>query len=123
MRNITLKIGLATTLIIGTQSIASSTGVQLLEQNRCMTCHNIMGKKVAPAFMGTAKKNTKWYGDKAQEMMIKSIKNGSKGKYKKFADTQMPAYPHISDEDLKTITSWILEEYSKKRALKNQSKM
>ena len=116
MKKIIIAIVFASTLLL------SNSGEQLTIQNGCMECHNIMGKKAAPAFMGTAKKNTKWYGDEAKANIIKSIKNGSKGKYRQFSDTEMPAYPNISQTDLETIASWILLEFQKKRGEKGKGR-
>ncbi len=87
----------------------------LVKENGCMECHNIMGKKVAPAFKGTARKNLKRYGNDAKLQIIKSIKNGSKGKYRNFSDTSMPAYSNLSDKELDEISTWILELYTKNR--------
>ena len=104
------------TILVASSVLLANSGEELIKQNGCMECHNIMGKKDAPAFMGTAKKNLKWYGNEAKANIIKGIKNGSKGKYRQFADTQMPAYSNISENDLDTIASWILSEFQKKRA-------
>ena len=107
---------LISTTLLATTILLANSGEELTKQNGCMECHNIMGKKAAPAFMGTAKKNLKWYGNEAKANIVKSIKNGSKGKYRQFADTEMPAYSNISESDLDTIASWILLEFQKKRA-------
>lgn len=104
------------TIILSSTVVFASSGEELLQQYGCMECHNIIGKKSAPAFMGTAKKNLKWYGDQAKNNIIKSIKNGSKGKYRQFMDTQMPAYNNISNDDLNIIASWILSEFKEKRS-------
>jgi len=104
------------TIFLASGVLLANSGEELTKQNGCMECHNIMGKKAAPAFMGTAKKNLKWYGDDAKANIIKGIKNGSKGKYRQFADTEMPAYSNISTSDLDTIASWILSEFKKRRA-------
>jgi cytochrome c len=93
--------------------VFANNGKELAENNGCMGCHNIMGKKLAPAFMGTARKNLRWYNSEAKKYMTKSIKNGSKGKYRNFRDTQMPSYSYMSDKDIDTIVSWILQEYEK----------
>ena len=111
------------TMLLTSGVLFANSGEELTKQNGCMECHNIMGKKVAPAFMGTAKKNLKWHGNEAKANIIKGIKNGSKGKYRQFADTEMPAYSNISDSDLDTIASWILSEFQKRRAtMPNQGK-
>ena len=70
-----------------------------------------MGKKLAPAFKGTARKNLKWYGADAKSHIIESIKNGSQGKYRNFTDSQMPAYKTMSNEKLNMIANWIISLY------------
>ncbi len=105
-----------TTIVLSTMLFASS-GEEIAKVNGCMECHNIMGKKLAPAFMGTARKNIKWFGADAKIKIIESIKKGSKGKYRNFAGTEMPAYAHLSNGDLDSISSWILLEYEKNRNL------
>jgi len=106
------------TTLIATTILLANSAQELTKENGCMECHNIMGKKAAPAFMGTAKKNLKWYGDGAKANIIRGIKNGSKGKYRQFADTEMPAYSNISETDLDTIASWILLEFQKMKSQK-----
>lgn len=91
------------------------TAEELVQQNGCMECHNIMGKKAAPAFKGVARKNIQWYGDKAHANIVASIKNGSTGKYPNFAGAQMPSYSHINQEDLDRIGEWILYQYNKQK--------
>ncbi len=105
---------LALTLLL-TSSTMWANGEQLAQSNGCMDCHNIMGKKLAPAFMGIARKNTNWFGNEAKAKIIESIKNGSKGKYRKFTNTEMPAYGYLTNDELDIISNWILEEYSKNR--------
>ena len=98
-----------------TSGVVFAGGEQLVQSNGCMDCHNIMGKKLAPAFMGIARKNTNWFGNEAKAKIIESIKNGSKGKYRNFTNTEMPAYGYLTSKELETISNWILEEYSKNR--------
>ena len=96
-----------------TSGVVFASGEQLVQSNGCMDCHNIMGKKLAPAFMGVARKNIQWFGNDAKSKIIESIKNGSKGKYPQFSSSEMPAYGHLSGEEIDTIASWILEEFEK----------
>ncbi len=97
--------------------VVFASGEQLAQSNGCLDCHNIMGKKLAPAFMGVARKNIQWFGADAKSKIVASIKNGSKGKYRQFSDTEMPAYGHLSSEDVTAIASWILVEYDKNKQL------
>ncbi len=90
-------------------SNAFATDAQtLLNDNGCMACHNIRGQKEAPAFMGVAGRNIRFEGTNAKANIINSIKNGSKGKYINFQNTQMPPYPNLSESDLNTIADYIL---------------
>ena len=95
-------------LTLGSVSLFASNGEDLVKQNGCMDCHNVVGKKAAPAFRGIARRNTKWHGSAAQENIENSVKNGSSGKYLQFKGSEMPAYGHLSDAELKAMSEWIL---------------
>ncbi|MBN2782588.1 MAG: cytochrome c [Campylobacterales bacterium] len=86
-------------------------------QNGCMDCHNVMGKKSAPAFMGIARKNKTQFSDTAREKIESSIKNGSSGAYRQFSDQVMPSYEHFTPDELNEISEWIFSlEMPNKRA-------
>jgi len=103
------------TILVATSLMASSSGYSLVKGNGCLSCHAIASKKTAPAFAGIAKKNIRFYGNNAKNMIIQSIKNGSSGKYRKFADVSMPSYFYLSQEQLDTIADFILSQASKAR--------
>jgi len=86
---------------------------ELIKKNNCMSCHNIIGMKDAPPFAGIARHNSNWYG-KSKQSLINSIKNGSKGKYPMFSNTQMPAFKHLTKQELETIAAWIFAQGSNK---------
>ena len=100
-------------------SVFAADAQTLLGQNGCMACHNIMGKKTAPAFMGVARRNLRFEGANAKTNIINSIKNGSKGKYRYFQDAQMPPFSNISNGDLDTIADYILS-LGNKRGMRGQ---
>ena len=110
------KLVLATMVL--NVSLFATSGEDIAKENGCMDCHNVMGQNLAPAFMGTARKNIRWFGSDAKSKIMASIKNGSKAKYRNFSNTEMPAYAHLSSSELNTIASWILAEYEKNRALR-----
>jgi cytochrome c551/c552 len=102
MKKLILSLGLASLIF-------ANDGAILLEQNGCMSCHNIYGPNKAPAFMGISRRNLNFYSyDKAKEKIINSIKNGSSGQYRYFVDAQMPSFPNISNQDLDKIATYIL---------------
>jgi len=76
---------------------------RVLEQQRCTNCHDIKKDKVAPSFLSIAKRYT--MEDRAT--VINSIKNGSKGKWKKFP-LIMPPFKQMSDKDIEGMSDWIL---------------
>jgi len=97
-------------LIISLGTLYAQSGETLARQNGCLSCHQIQGQKSAPAFRGVANRNLRFNGDNAKNAIMKSIREGSKGKYPQFANAQMPSYPNISDADLKTLADWILSQ-------------
>lgn len=69
----------------------------------CLGCHQVDKKVFGPAFKDVAKKLK---GDaKAEETIINTIHNGSKGVWGTFA---MPAQPQVKPEDAKALAKWIL---------------
>jgi len=101
----------AVLLIIAVSSmIFASSGAELVKTKGCTACHAVMGTKAAPAFTGIAKKNIRFNGGNAKSVIISSIKNGSKGKYPNFANSAMPSYASLSDDELNLIADYILEQ-------------
>jgi len=88
----------------------AADGAQTAEKNGCMACHAVVGKKNAPAFRGIANRNLRFNGSNAKTAIINSIKNGSKGKYPKFAGNVMPPFPNLSEDDLNALADWILSQ-------------
>ncbi len=96
-------------ILVAVATMLSAGSVDIiLKENSCLTCHDVNKVKKAPTFKKIAKKNKKKYGPQAQEMMMKSLINGSRGQYRYYSDTTMPAYKNISNSDLVRITTWIL---------------
>ena len=104
------KLSLSFVLLLGAGMLHAQSGQILAEQNGCMACHQIQGKKSAPAFRGVANRNLRFNGTDTKNAIMKSIREGSKGKYPQFANAQMPPYPNISDADLETLGDWILSQ-------------
>ncbi len=99
-------------LIIINSFLYANSAEILLKQNKCMSCHNIMGIKSAPSFSMILKMNSGWFGI-SRNSIKNSIKNGSQGKYPMFSDVKMPAYKHLSNQDLNTLARWIVHNGSK----------
>ncbi len=75
----------------------------LARKSFCMTCHNVNLKGIGPSYKDIAKK----YGDEAEAVttLSKKVKEGSKGVW---GLVPMPPNPQVSDADIKTIVTWIL---------------
>ena len=106
------KFILMTTMCI--LSIEAKIATDLIEKYGCTSCHQITGKKSAPAFRGVANRNLRFNGSDAKTAIIESIKKGSKGKYPNFNGAQMPPYPDLSKAELNTLSEWIISLGNKK---------
>ncbi|NOZ90141.1 MAG: c-type cytochrome [Epsilonproteobacteria bacterium] len=87
------------------QRLASlSLHERVFEQQRCNNCHDIHKDKVAPSFEMIASR----YTQKDKATLIKSIKDGTKGKYKGKV-LPMPSFKDkMSDKDIDGMVDWIL---------------
>jgi len=74
-------------------------GEQLAIRNGCLNCHDKTKPKVAPSFRVIAQK-------KESEMKT-VIREGSKGTWKGFERSMMPAFKKLNDTEIKTLIDWI----------------
>ena len=81
---------------------------EIMEKNGCFSCHALTTKKDAPAFACIGKRNKRFSAANAKEVIMHSIKNGSKGKYPHCAGKEMPAYKNLSADELSLIADYIL---------------
>lgn len=82
---------------------ASGDAQTLIGANGCTACHAVDHKIVGPAFKDVAAK----YAGKADAaaLVAKNIRAGGSGKWGPVA---MPPFPGLSDEELKTLSTWII---------------
>jgi len=76
---------------------------RVLEQQRCTNCHDIEIDKVAPSFGMIASR----YNKNQKNVLIDSIKNGTKGKWEN-KKIPMPPYKKMDDKDIEGMVDWIL---------------
>ncbi len=94
-------VTLAAIGVIATGNAAASE--KLAQSSGCMTCHAIDRKAIGPGFKDVA---AKYQGDKAAEAnLVKKIKSGGSGVW---GAIPMPPNAHVKEDDIKTITQWIL---------------
>ncbi len=88
----------ATTLI-------KSDGLSLAKKNNCLMCHGVSNKIVGPGF---SEVSAKYKSDSSAEArLIEKVKKGGSGIW---GSNSMPAQTQLSDEDLKVLINWILNE-------------
>ena len=107
-----MKKIIVTTLVLGSVLFAQSAQ-EIIDSNGCLACHAVASKKAAPAFAGIGKRNKRFEGNQAKATIMNSIKNGSQGKYPMFANSAMPPYPNLSQEELSTVADYILAQSAK----------
>ena len=77
-------------------SLFAQNAQELIQENGCLACHAVASKKAAPAFAGIGMRNKRFEAVGAKEVIMHSIKNGSKGKYPYFSDSAMPAFSNLT---------------------------
>ena len=90
---------------------------EIIDANGCLACHAVASRKAAPAFAGIGKRNKRFEGANAKATIMHSIKNGSKGKYPRFANSAMPPFSNLSQEELSTVADYILAQSSKAKGM------
>jgi cytochrome c551/c552 len=101
------------TSVVFAMMLSAQSAQEIIDANGCSACHAVASKKLAPAFAGIGRRNKMQNGSNAKDIIIKSIKNGSSGKYPMFADSKMPPYPKLSTQELSTLADYILAQSSK----------
>jgi len=99
-----LRVTAFAVALILAMSVTTATADEALATAKgCMACHQIDVKVVGPAYKEVAAK----YKDDAVVVntLIDKVKAGGKGAW---GEVPMPPNPAVSDEDLKTLVTWIL---------------
>ena len=100
-----MKKGLLISALAATALL--SGGVQaseeLAKKHNCLACHKVDAKLVGPSYKDVAAKY------KAEDMgkLIEKVKKGGSGAW---GQIPMPPNPAVSDDDLKTLVTWILAQ-------------
>jgi len=104
IRHSLIALGLIMLLPAAYAQVNADAAKALAEKKTCMACHKVEAKVVGPALREVAKK---YQGvANAQANLIAKLRKGAKGTWGTMA---MPAVSKdVSEEDLKTIVTWIL---------------
>lgn len=80
-------------------------GAALMKKNNCGTCHQMDKKTVGPALKAIA---AKYKGDAgAAAKLAAKVRKGGSGS---FGSMAMPAQPKPSDDDIKAMVAYILQQ-------------
>ncbi|MEW8028608.1 MAG: c-type cytochrome [Candidatus Thiodiazotropha sp.] len=82
---------------------AGGDALALATQSGCMACHQVATKVVGPAYTEVA---AKYKGDAAAlDLLVAKVKSGGVGTW---GQIPMPPNAHVSDDNIRTIVSWVL---------------
>ena len=90
-------------LVAATVSIPATANLALAQKNACMACHAVDKKLFGPSYQDVAKK----YAGQA-DAVPKLAENVRKGGSGKWGPVPMPAQASLSEDDAKTLATWIL---------------
>ncbi len=96
-------------LVITSGILFAQNAQEIMQKNGCFSCHALSAKKNAPAFACIGKRNKKFKGAIAKDVIMNSIKHGSKGKYPRCNGKEMPSFPNLSQKELSTLADYILK--------------
>ncbi len=102
---------IAATLLAGAAfavaGVASAQSAEdLLKKNGCTACHAIDKKLVGPAYMDVSKKYANEPRDAVMARLSEKVKKGGSGVW---GQVPMPPNPQVSDAELKTILTFVLD--------------
>ena len=88
-------------------SVASAQSAEdLLKKNGCTACHAIDKKVVGPAYMDVSQKYAKENRDQVMARLSDKVKKGGAGVW---GQVPMPPNPQVSDADLKTMLTYVID--------------
>jgi cytochrome c len=93
----------ALVMVLASSAPAAFANPALAKKNNCLACHATATKLVGPAYQDVAAKYAGEQG--AVDTLVKSIRNGSTGKW---GDMAMPAQSTLSEADAKQLAIWVL---------------
>ncbi len=106
MNKMKVMVLAASTAVLSLGAVANASAedaTALATKSGCLACHQVENKVVGPAYKEVA---AKYKGqDGALEQLAAKVKAGGSGVW---GPVPMPPNVNVSDEDIKTIVSWIL---------------
>lgn len=84
---------------------AMAPGERLAQKLGCLRCHGLVQKKMGPSFTAVAQR----YRSNSDQIKA-SIKFGSQDQWEEARHAKMPAFKQLADQELDTLSKWILKE-------------
>ena len=98
-----VRVTLAAAALVFASAASAQSGEDLIKKDGCTACHAVDKKIIGPAYQDVA---AKYKGDaKAAAYLQDKVKKGGSGVW---GQIPMPPNTQVSDEDIKTIVTWIL---------------
>ena len=85
--------------------LAHAGPTDIAKANKCFSCHSLDKKIIGPSYQDIAQKYAGQAG--ADIKLADRMRKGAVGVW---GSAPMPAYPDISDADLKTVVKWVLSQ-------------
>ncbi len=104
MKLVILSIAMVGALLANqVQALDAKASEALAQKSGCLACHAVQNKVVGPSYKEVA---AKYKNDKGAEARLAAkIKAGGSGVW---GPIPMPPHPQVKEDDIKTITQWIL---------------
>lgn len=106
MNKMKVMVLAASTAVLSLGAVANATAedaLALATKSGCMACHQVEMKVVGPAYKDVA---AKYKGqDGALDTLAAKVKAGGSGVW---GPVPMPPNVNVSEEDIKTIVTWVL---------------
>ncbi len=103
MKALFMALATVAGLTLATGTLAADPGEALTKSSGCIACHSVDKKLVGPSYKEIA---AKYKADKgAEAALVKKIKAGGMGAW---GQIPMPPHMHVKDDDIKSMTKWIL---------------
>ncbi len=104
MKLVILSIAMVGALLANqVQALDAKASEALAQKSGCLACHAVQNKVVGPSYKEVA---AKYKNDKGAEARLAAkIKAGGSGVW---GPIPMPPHPQVKEDDIRTITQWIL---------------
>ncbi len=105
MNKMKMMVLAASTAVLSLGAVANASAedaTALATKSGCLACHQVETKVVGPSYKEVA---AKYKGQDVLDQLVAKVKNGGSGVW---GPVPMPPNVNVSEEDIKTIVTWVL---------------